>query len=137
MGAMDRCHRIGQTRPVAVYRLLTIGSVDIEMMEKQISKKKLERMAIVGGDFRKAGLRSRKEVSSSVLRNLLSDDIKDLQQRCMINTTFNNASTNQPVEDISLEEDEFNIIMDRQMLFSNTIKKEGHMYDIIDSNVEV
>merc|ERR1739845_310858 len=50
--AMDRCHRIGQTRPVAVYRLLTLGSVDIEMMEKQMSKKKLERMTVVGGDFR-------------------------------------------------------------------------------------
>merc|ERR1740124_870300 len=37
--AMDRCHRIGQTRPVAVYRLLTINTVDMEMMEKQISKK--------------------------------------------------------------------------------------------------
>ena len=54
--AMDRCHRIGQTRPVAVYRLLTAGSVDIDMMEKQISKKKLERMAIVGGDFHKAAV---------------------------------------------------------------------------------
>ena len=32
--AMDRCHRIGQNRPVAVYRLLTAGSVDINMMEK-------------------------------------------------------------------------------------------------------
>ena len=32
--AMDRCHRIGQDRPVAVYRLLTAGSVDMEMMEK-------------------------------------------------------------------------------------------------------
>ena len=53
--AMDRCHRIGQDRPVAVYRLLTAGSVDMEMMEKQISKKKLDRMAIAGGDFRKGG----------------------------------------------------------------------------------
>ena len=34
--AQDRCHRIGQTRPVVVYRLLTIGSVEIEMMEKQV-----------------------------------------------------------------------------------------------------
>ena len=38
--AQDRCHRLGQTRPVAVYRLLTCNSVDVEMMEKQISKKK-------------------------------------------------------------------------------------------------
>merc|ERR1711937_86269 len=48
--AMDRAHRIGQTKPVVVYRLLTTGSVEISMMEKQISKKKLERMAVTGGD---------------------------------------------------------------------------------------
>jgi ATP-dependent DNA helicase len=34
--AQDRCHRIGQTSPVVVYRLLTIDSVDIDMMERQI-----------------------------------------------------------------------------------------------------
>merc|ERR1712125_198828 len=79
--AMDRCHRIGQTRPVAVYRLLTANSVDIEMMEKQISKKKLERMAIVGGYFRKAGLRSRGNFDHQTLKSLLSDDIKDLQTK--------------------------------------------------------
>ena len=44
----DRCHRIGQSRPVVVYRLLTAGTVEIEMMEKQISKKKLERLTIHG-----------------------------------------------------------------------------------------
>ena len=53
--AQDRCHRIGQNRPVMVYRLLTVGSVEISMMEKQISKKKLERLTIHGGDYRKAG----------------------------------------------------------------------------------
>jgi len=44
--AQDRAHRIGQTKAVAVYRMLTIGSVEIEMMEAQISKKKLERLSI-------------------------------------------------------------------------------------------
>ena len=33
--AQDRCHRIGQTKNVVVYRMLTIGSVEIDMMEKQ------------------------------------------------------------------------------------------------------
>ena len=38
---VSRCHRIGQERPVVVYRLLTTGSIEIDMMEKQISKKKV------------------------------------------------------------------------------------------------
>jgi SNF2 family DNA or RNA helicase len=34
--AQDRCHRIGQKRDVAVYRFITAGSVEIDVMEKQI-----------------------------------------------------------------------------------------------------
>lgn len=34
---MARCHRIGQQKPVMVYRLLTTGSVEIDMMAKQVS----------------------------------------------------------------------------------------------------
>lgn len=119
---MDRCHRIGQTRPVAVYRLLTANSVDIEMMEKQISKKKLERMTITGGDFRKAGSRSRGEVTFQALSSLLQDDIKNLN------------SKGQGVENIKIDDEEFELIMNRDKLFaegSNAIPTEGKMYDVI------
>jgi hypothetical protein len=77
---MDRAHRIGQTKPVAVYRLLTTGSVEIDMMEKQISKKKLERMAISGGNFARPGQRRDGDGSAGaftvdVLQQLLADDV--------------------------------------------------------------
>lgn len=122
--AMDRCHRLGQTLPVAVYRLLTVQSVDMEMMEKQISKKKLERMTIAGGDFRRAGQRSRSdELSFDYLTNLLKSDVKDLQAK------------GGDVEDIKISEDEFDLIMDRKTLFAagnDAVPTEGKMYDIID-----
>ena len=51
------------------------------MMEAQISKKKLERLSITGGDFRKAGRRSRGEMTTEGLRRLLADDVKDIQRR--------------------------------------------------------
>jgi ATP-dependent DNA helicase len=121
--AMDRCHRIGQTRPVAVYRLLSSGSVDIDMMEKQISKKKLERMAIVGGDFRRAGQRSKGEFSTSRLTALLEDDIKDLQGKGL------------DVEHIKISDEEFDNILDRKRLFAkgkDAIPSEGKMYDVVE-----
>lgn len=121
---MDRCHRIGQNRPVAVYRLLTTGSVDIDMMEKQMSKKKLERMAIVGGDFRKAGIRRRGEFDHQALSTLLEDDIKDLQAKAS------------DVEDIKINEEELDCILDRTRLFAegvDAIPTEGKMYDVLDS----
>jgi ATP-dependent DNA helicase len=123
--AMDRCHRIGQTRPVAVYRYLTANSVDIDMMEKQISKKKLERMAIVGGDFRKAGSRSRGNFSAKNLNKLLEDDIKDLHAK------------GGDIESIKIDDEEFDSIMDRKKLFAegaDAIPQEGKMYDIVEAN---
>lgn len=117
-------HRIGQTRPVAVYRLLTVGSVDIEMMEKALSKKKLERMAIAGGEFRQPGQRASGEMSFKHLTELLSDDIKDLQLK------------GQDEDNLMISDEEFELIMDRGTLFAEGekgIATEGKMYDILDA----
>ena len=121
---MDRCHRIGQTHPVAVYRLLTVNSVDIDMMEKQVSKKKLERMTIAGGDFRKAGRRSTGIFDTEQLQNLLKSDISDLNAK------------GGDVEDVKISDEEFEMIMDRKRLFAkggDAIPTEGRMYDVIEA----
>ncbi|XP_077216918.1 ATP-dependent DNA helicase DDM1-like isoform X2 [Tasmannia lanceolata] len=49
--AMDRCHRIGQTRPVHVYRLATSHSVEGRMLKRAFSKLKLEHLVIGKGQF--------------------------------------------------------------------------------------
>lgn len=121
---MDRCHRMGQTRPVAVYRLLTVNSVDIEMMEKQVSKKKLERMTIAAGDFRKAGSRSMGDMTFEKLQSFLASDVKDLSTRA------------EDVENVKISDEEFELIMDRKRLFEEgdrAIPTEGKMYDVIDA----
>lgn len=52
MQAMDRCHRIGQTRPVHVYRLATSNSVECRMLKVAADKLKLEHLVIEKGQFR-------------------------------------------------------------------------------------
>ena len=107
---------------MVVYRLLTVNSVDIEMMEKQISKKKLERMTIAGGDFRKAGHRSRGDLSFGQLTSLLRSDV-DLQAKAA------------DVEDVKISDEEFAMIMDRKKVFETgdaAIPTEGRMYDVIE-----
>lgn len=49
--AMDRCHRIGQTKPVHVYRLSTAQSVEGRMLNRAFSKLKLEHVVIGKGQF--------------------------------------------------------------------------------------
>ena len=46
MQAMDRAHRIGQTKPVLVFRLATAHSVEGRLLQRANSKLMLERLVI-------------------------------------------------------------------------------------------
>lgn len=52
MQAMDRCHRIGQTKPVLVLRLATAHSVEGKMLRRAGGKMMLERVVIKKGAFK-------------------------------------------------------------------------------------
>jgi len=45
--AIDRCYRIGQKKPVTIYRLVNAGTVEECMYEKQIHKDGLRRMILI------------------------------------------------------------------------------------------
>lgn len=47
--AMDRCHRIGQTKPVMVYRFVSKGTVDEKIHQMATGKRKLEKVVIKKG----------------------------------------------------------------------------------------
>lgn len=49
--AHDRCHRIGQTKPVFVYRLITKNSVESEIRKRTEAKSVLEQVVIQTGNF--------------------------------------------------------------------------------------
>ncbi|KAK8080105.1 SNF2 family N-terminal domain-containing protein [Apiospora hydei] len=53
--AQDRCHRIGQTRPVVVYRLATKGTVEDELLMSADAKRRLEKLVILKGGFKSMG----------------------------------------------------------------------------------
>ncbi|KAJ4159814.1 uncharacterized protein LMH87_007754 [Akanthomyces muscarius] len=53
--AQDRCHRIGQQRPVIVYRLATRGTVEEELLLAADAKRRLEKLVIRKGGFRTMG----------------------------------------------------------------------------------
>ncbi|OAA66562.1 snf2 family helicase ATPase [Niveomyces insectorum RCEF 264] len=53
--AQDRAHRIGQTRPVIVYRLATKGTVEEDLLLSADAKRRLEKLVIKKGGFRTMG----------------------------------------------------------------------------------
>jgi ATP-dependent DNA helicase len=50
--AQDRAHRIGQSRPVLVFRLVTAHTVETRIMQRATEKRKLEALVIAKGTFR-------------------------------------------------------------------------------------
>jgi ATP-dependent DNA helicase len=59
--AQDRCHRIGQDKPVYIYRLATGGTVEADILQTAYGKRKLERMVIQKGNFSTWGRSERRE----------------------------------------------------------------------------
>lgn len=53
--AQDRCHRIGQTRPVIVYRLATKSTVEETLLLSADAKRRLEKLIIQKGGFKTMG----------------------------------------------------------------------------------
>lgn len=57
MQAMDRVHRIGQTKPVLVFRLITADSVEQGLLQRAEKKLDLGNLVIDKGKFRGIGIR--------------------------------------------------------------------------------
>jgi chromatin-remodeling ATPase INO80 len=48
--AMDRAHRLGQTKQVTVYRLITRGTIEERIRKRAMQKEEVQRVVITGGD---------------------------------------------------------------------------------------
>ena len=62
----DRCHRIGQTRPVVIFRLVTKNTVDESIVQRAQAKRAIEKLVVHEDKF-KSGQSSLKETTTKVL----------------------------------------------------------------------
>jgi ATP-dependent DNA helicase len=72
--AQDRCHRISQTKPVVVYRLVTANTIDQRMVERAATKRKLEKLVIHRKQFKGDHVGSDAVTLDSLLELLQSNE---------------------------------------------------------------
>lgn len=67
--AMDRAHRLGQTKQVTVYRLITRNSIEERMRQRAKQKDEIHKVVIAGGEFRQMdiGRPNQKDIVSLLL----------------------------------------------------------------------
>ncbi|EEB16258.1 lymphoid specific helicase, putative [Pediculus humanus corporis] len=58
--SQDRCHRIGQSKPVMIYRLCVKGTIDEKIIERANAKRRLEKMILQKGKFTLGSKNSKK-----------------------------------------------------------------------------
>jgi hypothetical protein len=86
--AMDRAHRLGQTKVVTVYRLVTNGTIEERILMRAKEKHEIQSIVIAGGKFKPdQGLKNQEVVS------LLLDDA-EVEENCMSGPTNHQPPTN-------------------------------------------
>ncbi|VEU23522.1 DEKNAAC104632 [Brettanomyces naardenensis] len=109
--AMDRVHRIGQTKPVVVYRLVCAHTIEEFLLAKADSKRRLERLVIQLGDFHTllqgatTGLTPKKVNSSAKVNDELLENLRKFWGSKEIKT--------KELEDNRLTDEELEDILDR------------------------
>merc|ERR1719153_2121345 len=64
--AQDRCHRIGQTSPVMVYRLVTKGTIDEKIVLRAAAKRKIEKLVIHKDKFNSVTADTKEKASMKI-----------------------------------------------------------------------
>ena len=72
--AMDRAHRLGQTKQVTVYRLICKGTIEERILQRAREKSEIQRMVIQGGSFKGQFGAKQNELKPKEVVSLLLDD---------------------------------------------------------------
>ncbi|XP_064086044.1 lymphocyte-specific helicase-like [Macrobrachium nipponense] len=99
--AQDRCHRIGQTKPVLVLRLITASSVDERIVDRAAAKRKLEKLIIQSGKFQAGDARKRgKMLEKSIDIEELTELLKQRDHDRIHNTTTGNVFSKKEINQL-------------------------------------
>lgn len=72
--AMDRAHRLGQTKQVTVYRLITRGTIEERIRKRALQKEEVQRVVISGGAAGSVDFNTRSQNRTKDIAMWLADD---------------------------------------------------------------
>ena len=86
--AQDRCHRIGQTRTVNIYRLITLSTIEENIFKKSIQKRELNYVVMEDGKF------DSENISKLNLKNIITEGNLIRRNNNEDNNNFNKDNKN-------------------------------------------
>ncbi|CAG8510578.1 15405_t:CDS:2 [Acaulospora colombiana] len=78
---MDRAHRLGQTKQVTVYRLITKGTIEERILQRAKQKDEIQKVVISGGEFKQVDFKPREIVSLLLEDDELETKLKEQQSK--------------------------------------------------------
>lgn len=112
--AQDRAHRIGQTKPVLVYRLASADSVESKILERASSKRKLEKVVIHKSKFK--GI---KQLARNFETSIQAEELKRILTEETTSSLRKSNLDDQEDQAIKLSARELSHLMDRsEKIFS-------------------
>ena len=72
--AMDRAHRLGQTKQVTVYRMITRGTIEERIRKRALQKEEVQKVVMTGGAGVDFNTRSRENRTKDIAMWLVDDD---------------------------------------------------------------
>jgi hypothetical protein len=100
--AQDRCHRIGQTRTVNIYRLITSKTIEENIFKKSIQKRELSHIVMEDGQFDVEQLKESKIDFKNVIleEGLIKKDYKPSNMMAFENIKFENEEEQKNIESL-------------------------------------
>ena len=117
--AQDRCHRIGQTRDVHIYRLISEMTIEENILKKAQQKKLLGSVAIEGGNFTTAFFKQ------NAIQELFGIDlIKEISHQNS-EPIESNENTNESILEVQLEQALGTVEEDSDVAAAKTARAEA------------
>jgi len=139
--AQDRCHRIGQTKPVIVYRLVSSGSAEKRILEKANAKKKLEKLVIQKGNFKgnKGALTSKNTITIKELADILYIDDEEIVIGDVSNDASKESGKTKLTPESILSNEDLKLILDRsdeayELSKKSLTQNKNKYYNIIEES---